>query len=86
MSALHTQSRIELDTTHPTAMRTLPPHNVGSERNGLISTEQLATFFNVHERTARRWTSRGQVPYYKIGKSVRFCLPDVLKVAEQSRG
>jgi excisionase family DNA binding protein len=45
----------------------------------LVTLDELATLFKVHQRTAYRWTQRGLIPHYRIGRSLRFKLNDVLR-------
>lgn len=50
----------------------------------LIDVFDLATHFHVHYRTAQRWTKTRQIPHYRIGKSVRYNLQEVLHAAASS--
>jgi hypothetical protein len=40
----------------------------------LVNVFTIADHFNVHYRTAQRWTR----PHYKVGKSVRYSLREVM--------
>jgi excisionase family DNA binding protein len=39
--------------------------------------KQLATRYAVSLRTIDEWMSRGWIPFLKVGKCIRFSLPDV---------
>ena len=47
-------------------------------RGELLKKGQLAKNLNLSQRTIENFMRRGWIPYVKIGKSVRFCLADVL--------
>lgn len=51
----------------------------GQEQEGLMTKADLAGFFQVTSRTIDSWMRRGTVPYFKIARTVRFRLTDVLK-------
>lgn len=79
MSISDAQSRQELAGRH-TRVKAIPAScNVGPDSTGLLSVEQLATFFNVHTRTVQRWTRGGVIPHYRFGKSVRYDLAEVTR-------
>jgi excisionase family DNA binding protein len=43
----------------------------------LITRKQVAELLSVSLRTVDRWIARGELPYYKLGKVVRFKLSDI---------
>lgn len=45
----------------------------------LVDVFDIAKHFNVHYRTAQRWTKNRWIPYYRVGKSVRYDLSAVLQ-------
>lgn len=42
----------------------------------LYKANELAFILNVHPQTIYRAKDRGEIPFYKVGKSVRFPMPD----------
>ena len=52
-------------------------HTVVVERD-LVNVFTIADHFNVHYRTAQRWTRNRWIPHYRIGKSVRYSLKEVM--------
>ena len=42
-----------------------------------LNVRELANYLSVSEETIRSWIKRGQIPYSKLGRSVRF---DIYKV------
>ena len=51
---------------------------MSTETGELLKKWQLAKKLNLSQRTVENFMRRGWIPYVKIGKSVRFCLVDVL--------
>lgn len=45
------------------------------ERDRLYTAKQLAEILGVHPQTIYRAGERGEIPSYKVGKSVRFEMP-----------
>jgi excisionase family DNA binding protein len=45
----------------------------------LLNKRGIATKLGISERTVAEWMKHKRLPYIKIGKSVRFHWPDVLK-------
>ena len=43
-----------------------------SQKNTLLNYDQAAVLLNMHSASLRRLVSKGKIPHYKIGKSVRF--------------
>jgi excisionase family DNA binding protein len=43
----------------------------------ILTKRQLAAHMQVSLRTVQNWMEKGSLPYYKIGKTVRFRLSDV---------
>jgi len=44
----------------------------------LIDVFDIADHFNVHYRTAQRWTKNKWIPHYRVGKSIRYNLSEVM--------
>lgn len=44
--------------------------------NRLYKASELAEILNVHVQTIYRAKDRGELSFYKVGKSVRFEMPD----------
>ena len=42
----------------------------------LYKARELATILGVHPQTIYRAKDRGEIPYYQVGKSVRFPMPE----------
>jgi len=45
----------------------------------LLTKKELAPHLRVGTRTVDQWMRKGRIPFLKIGKTVRFRLPDVLE-------
>ena len=50
----------------------------------LVSVFEIADIFQVHVRTAQRWTSKDLIPYYRIGSVIRYDLTQVLNSVERT--
>ncbi len=48
-----------------------------------LTKEELARHFKVGLRTVDNWIASGRFPYMKIGRLVRFSLPDVTRALER---
>jgi excisionase family DNA binding protein len=46
-------------------------------RQRLLTKAESAHYCHVQTRTIDNWMKRGLIPYYKIGKAVRFRLEDI---------
>jgi len=55
-----------------------------AKTNTLLSVFEIADIFQVHVRTAQRWTSRDLIPYYRIGSVIRYDLKQVLNSVERT--
>lgn len=53
-------------------------------RNTTLTKAEVAVFLRITVRTLDNWMRDGLVPYYKIGKLVRFHTEDVMKHLEQN--
>jgi excisionase family DNA binding protein len=53
-------------------------------RQGLLTKGQCAEYCQVRIRTIDNWMKRGFIPYYKIGKAVRFRIEDVLAFLDRT--
>jgi len=83
MTAVSTQSTNRLAKEHKTSTtkhdHTLP---VGQD---LVNVFTVADHFNVHYRTAQRWTRNKWIPHYRVGKSVRYSLKEVMDATASPR-
>ena len=52
--------------------------NTETPRGELLKKGQLAEALNLSTRSIENYMVRGWLPYVRIGRSVRFCLADVL--------
>ena len=59
-------------------------HTVSTESD-LVNVFTIADHFNVHYRTAQRWTRNKWIPHYKVGKSVRYSLKEVMNATASPR-
>jgi excisionase family DNA binding protein len=55
-----------------------------SDQDPLWTKGQLAEYFQVTSRTIDGWMRTGKIPYFKISRTVRFRLADVLRQLNQS--
>ena len=46
---------------------------------GLLRKRELAEKLAISKRTLDVWMAKGRIPFLKVGRSVRFRLPDVLE-------
>jgi excisionase family DNA binding protein len=46
---------------------------------GLLKKRELAEKLAISKRTLDVWMHKGRIPFLKVGRSVRFRLPDVLE-------
>ena len=46
---------------------------------GLLRKPELAERLAISKRTLDVWMQKGRIPFLKVGRSVRFRLPDVLE-------
>lgn len=51
--------------------------------NAVYTLEEACEILNIHERTARRWIKRGDIPARKIGRAYRFLGSDLLSAMER---
>ena len=49
----------------------------------LITTTDLSKYLNISEQTVIRWKDKNKIPCVKMGRSIRFHLPSVLKSLEK---
>ena len=50
----------------------------------MVGKEEVAKMLGMTIRTVDNWMSRGLLPYFKIGRSVRFRMDDVMQHLNQS--
>jgi excisionase family DNA binding protein len=61
-------------------VRTMHAQNQTTDRvAALLDKWETARTLNIGKRTLDVWMRAGRIPYLKIGKTVRFRLPDVLE-------
>ena len=53
--------------------------------DGVLTKRGLAPRLQISLRTLDEWMRRGLVPYFKLGRSVRFRLEDVLEKLNEHR-
>ena len=59
----------------------------GAEIEGLLTVRDVAEFLHVHPATVRRLITRGEIPFLRIGRSVRLSRSDLeLWMAAARRG
>jgi excisionase family DNA binding protein len=81
-SALKMQSNDHIDTatmgmeTHPSSPRT---------EIDLITEQELARHLKICRRQLYNWRVAGLIPYFKLGKAVRFRVTDVNEALEKMR-
>ena len=51
----------------------------------LVNVFTVAAHFDVHYRTAQRWTRNKWIPHYRVGKSVRYSLREVMDATASPR-
>ncbi len=51
---------------------------------GLLTTNQLAIFLNIHPWTIRYWVKNEKIKYFQLGRVVRFDRNEVLRSLEQN--
>jgi excisionase family DNA binding protein len=47
--------------------------------DGLLRKPELAEKLAISKRTLDVWMQKGRIPFFKVGRSVQFRLPDVLE-------
>ena len=52
---------------------------------GLLRKRELAEKLAISKRTLDVWMQKGRIPFLKVGRSVRFRLPDVLAKLSEYR-
>lgn len=77
MSMKHPQSVRQLVSPHDREERAAPRHTM-SVGEPLVSVSVVAERLQVHPRTVHRWTRNRLIPFYRVGKSVRYRLNEVL--------
>jgi excisionase family DNA binding protein len=55
-----------------------------SELDGLLKAGQLASKMQTSVRLVRRMVADGEIPFVRLGKSVRFYYPDVLAALKKA--
>jgi len=68
------QAITEIINTH---LKTLGNRMAAMPVEPLVSKKEVAKHLGVQVRTVDNWIGRGYIPYYKVGRSVRFRLSDV---------
>jgi excisionase family DNA binding protein len=52
---------------------------------GLLRKRELAEKLAISKRTLDVWMAKGRIPFLKVGRSVRFRLPDVIEKLQTYR-
>jgi excisionase family DNA binding protein len=78
MSTSILQHHRPLASAHPPVPHSEQPHTI-SIKAELINVFTLADHFNVHYRTVQRWTKNKWIPHYRVRKSVRYNLSEVMR-------
>ena len=62
-------------------MTTKIDEEAGTDRaiQGLLKKRETAERLAISKRTLDVWMQKGRIPFLKVGRSVRFRLPDVLE-------
>jgi len=71
--------------TFTVTMPPLPLPSYDGAREPLLTGKQVAAFLAVSTRHLYSWRMAGFLPYYKIGRAVRFRLSEVLQALEAMR-
>lgn len=50
-----------------------------------ISPKELAESLGLAEQTVYHWVSQRKLPFYKLGKSVRFAMPEIQEWLQKRR-
>jgi excisionase family DNA binding protein len=73
-------------TAVDTAIPGMDPHSTPPRRELDLMTEQdLAAHLKVCRRQLYNWRIAGLIPYFKLGKAVRFRVADVAEAIERMR-
>lgn len=56
-----------------------------SATDGLLDKPELAVKLRISKRTVDAWMKKRRLPFIKVGKTVRFCWPDVLEKLSEYR-
>jgi excisionase family DNA binding protein len=76
MTAVSTQSTNRLAKEQDTNLAE-KRHTLTIDQD-LVNVFTIADHFNVHYRTAQRWTRNKWIPHYRVGKSIRYSLTEVM--------
>lgn len=49
----------------------------------LVTEEELSALLKICKRQLYNWRMRGEIPYFKLGRSVRFRVGEVLEALER---
>ena len=51
----------------------------------LVTEEELSSLLKICKRQLYNWRARGEIPYFKLGRAVRYRVNDVMEVLERVR-
>jgi len=51
----------------------------------LVTEEELSSLLKICKRQLYNWRMRGEIPYFKLGRSVRFRVGEVVVALEERR-
>ena len=60
----------------------LSPPTLDASNDRLLTVRELAVVLRVHEGSVRRLVSMGKLPALRVGRALRFRLPDVIRAME----
>ena len=71
-----------MDENHDTPAEATP-----SPRNELelVTEEELSSLLKISKRQLYNWRMRGEIPFFKLGRSVRFRVGEVVEAMERMR-
>ncbi|HJM65073.1 MAG TPA: helix-turn-helix domain-containing protein [Roseibacillus sp.] len=71
-----------MDENHDTPAQVAPSPRSELE---LVTEEELSSLLKICKRQLYNWRMRGEIPYFKLGRSVRFRVEDVMEALERLR-
>ena len=80
MSPFVTRRRVDAATTGMDTNPSPPRHELE-----LITEEELSRHLKICRRQLYAWRMAGLIPYFKLGKAVRFRVSEVLAALERTR-
>lgn len=80
MSPFVTRRKVDAATTGMDTNPSQPRHELE-----LITEQELASLLKICRRQLYAWRMAGLIPYFKLGKAVRFRVSEVLAALERTR-